>query len=194
MAVTGVYSPMTTVWQFHSAGIAACLAATITGVQAQPLVIHEWGTFTSLQDEAGRTLGGINSDDEPVPRFCHDLDWSLVARPAELPPTAGKGAPVCDPDVTMRLETPVLYFHLPRGAARPVTASVKVAFRGGWLTQFYPAAAPGGFSLPAGLTENTVGTLAWDNLQIGAEGVDGLVFAIAHLRALRDQAGHGRSA
>ena len=46
----------------------------------------------------------------------------------------------------MRLETPVLYFHLPPGASKPLTASVNVAFRGGWLTQFYPAAETTGLS------------------------------------------------
>ena len=37
------------------------------------LVIHEWGTFTSLQDEDGYALGGMNGDDEALPPFVHDL-------------------------------------------------------------------------------------------------------------------------
>ena len=41
--------------RLHMNGIAICIAATVIGAQAQPLVVHEWGTFTSLQDEAGRT-------------------------------------------------------------------------------------------------------------------------------------------
>ena len=153
--------------RIYSYGVAACMAATICGAQPQPLVVHEWGTFTSLQDEAGRTLGGINSDDEPVPGFCHDVEWSLIARPSELPPIASKGVAWCNPTVTMRLETPVLYFHLPPGASKPLTASVKVAFRGGWLTQFYPAAEPGGFSSSDPLTEKSNGSLSWNDLQIG---------------------------
>ncbi len=28
--------------------------------------VHEWGTFTSLQDEQGEAIGGINTDDEAV--------------------------------------------------------------------------------------------------------------------------------
>src|ERR1700732_1534358 len=40
---------------------------------AKKLVIHEWGTFTSLQDEDGKAVGGINTDDEPVPAFVHQL-------------------------------------------------------------------------------------------------------------------------
>jgi hypothetical protein len=147
--------------------VALSLAAGLFTAQSQPLTVHEWGTFTSLQDETGRSLGGINTDDEPVPRFCHDLDQMLIAPPGELPPIVYKGFPACHPDVAMRLETPVIYFHLPKGAAHPLTASVKVAFRGGWLTQFYPAAKAGGFSRNERLTEDTTGTLAWNDLKIG---------------------------
>ena len=68
---------------FHLNGIAICIAATIIGAQAQPLVVHEWGTFTSLQDEAGRTLGSINTDDEPVPRFCHDSSSTVRTLPED---------------------------------------------------------------------------------------------------------------
>ena len=150
-------------------GIAVCVAATIINTHAQPLVVHEWGTFTSLQDEAGHDLGGINTDDEPVPSFCHDLDSLLITRPGELPPVLYKGVASCQPDVTMRLETPVLYFHLPSGTASPLTASVKVAFRGGWLTQFYPAAETAGYSRSERLTEETAGTLAWNDLKIGVD-------------------------
>jgi hypothetical protein len=42
------------------------------------LKVHEWGTFTSLQDERGTAIGGINTDDEPVPLFV--LKGTLVDR------------------------------------------------------------------------------------------------------------------
>src|ERR1035438_3969689 len=135
------------------------LAGALLVAQAKPLVIHEWGTFTSLQDEAGRTLGGINTDDEPVPEFCHDIHGNLIVGQNEFPPVFFKGIHGCHPDVTMRLETPVIYFHPPAGASAPLTASVKVSFRGGWLTQFYPAAEPGELSSMAHLTEEATGTL-----------------------------------
>jgi len=41
-------------------------------------VIHEWGTFTALQDEEGRAVAGINVDDEPVPGFVHDVAAGLA--------------------------------------------------------------------------------------------------------------------
>lgn len=166
-AQAGVYSVVMNARQFTFCGIAACMAVMIINTPAQPLVVHEWGTFTSLQDETGRTLGGINTDDEPVPAFCHDLDWQLIAHPGELPPVLYKGVASCQSDVTMRLETPVIYFHLPSGAASPLTASIKVAFRGGWLTQFYPAAEAAGFAPKDTLTEATTGTLTWNDLKIG---------------------------
>jgi len=34
------------------------------------LVVHEWGTFTTLQDDEGRELSGINIDDEPGAEIC----------------------------------------------------------------------------------------------------------------------------
>jgi len=57
------------------------------------MVVHEWGTFTSLQDETGRTIGGINADVEPLPSFVHDL--SAAASPSIF----GKGLPT-GPDVS----------------------------------------------------------------------------------------------
>ena len=53
--------------------LAAILLPISARASTDKLVIHEWGTFTSLQDEAGRSIGGINNDDEPLPKFVHDL-------------------------------------------------------------------------------------------------------------------------
>src|SRR6266699_1099748 len=101
-----------------------CLLSFCACAESDPLVVHEWGTFTSLQDEAGRAIGGINSDDEPVPKFVHDLNRLLILRPDQLPPVCYQGAPRCHPDVTMRLETPVIYLHLPDHAAKPLAVDV----------------------------------------------------------------------
>src|SRR5712692_1867757 len=137
-------------------------------------IIHEWGTFTSLQDEAGEAIGGINTDDEPLPRFVHRLADFLLLSPTEVPPIFFQGAPRCHPDVTMRLETPVVYFHLPKSQAKPLTLDVNVQFRGGWLTQFYPAGdavAPGVESWPkfGHLRSDTMGRLTWPALTVGTD-------------------------
>ena len=167
--------------------LCGCLAVAVllAGANAlwaagnDPLVVHEWGTFTSLQDEQGRELTGINTDDEPVPAFVHNLSPFLLSRPV----LSGlhwqyrqKGAPRVHPRITMRLETPVLYFYPPKSWKAGQQVDVSVRFRGGWLTEFYPKAqaqAPGldrgafDFSeLPAG----TSSSLTWNDLQVGTRG------------------------
>src|SRR5262245_4330916 len=77
----------------------------------QPLIVHEWGTFTSFQATDGTSIPGINVDDEPVPQFVHRLNGFHVFRAGGLPAGWSQGAPRCHPDVTLRLETPVLYFY-----------------------------------------------------------------------------------
>jgi hypothetical protein len=152
-------------------------AKSVSGPPDQ-LVVHEWGTFTSLQDESGNAVGWINADDEPVPSFVHTLRWDLVADARAgaitLDPVLRQGVPQLHPDVTMRLETPVLYFHQRKGAA-PITADVSVSFQGGWLSQHYPAARAaidgkdaGGDGFRAGhITTATVGSLTWKGLHVG---------------------------
>ena len=143
------------------------LVGAIAYATADKLVVHEWGTFTSLQDEAGRTLGGINTEDEPLPRFTHNIDQAHVLRKNALPPSFSKGIPEVLPRVTMRLETPVVYFYPPAGSVLPLVLDVKVRFRGGWLTEYYPNGevnAPGAFRE---LTPSTLGTLAWHRLEVG---------------------------
>jgi len=93
-----------------------CLFGWRAFAASEKLIIHEWGTFTSLQDEAGRTLDGINTEDEPLPRFTHDIDHLLVLKKNNLPARFYQGAPASLPHVTMRLETPVLYFYPPAGS------------------------------------------------------------------------------
>jgi hypothetical protein len=138
--------------------------------------IHEWGTFTSLQDANGQTIGWINTEDEPVPEFVHRLRKSLLVPIDDLAPAFSKGAPEVHPDVLVRLETPVLYFHPPKGAKLPVTVDVRVEFRGGWLTEYYPngkSVAPGLERRDAEfgrIRQNTLGSLEWKGLQVGKEG------------------------
>ena len=161
--------------------VAALLAVTAVALGAQePLVVHEWGTFTALQDRTGRAIGGINTDDEPVPDFVHSLHRSLLVQPTELPPVFFvKGFPRAHPDVTMRLETPVLYFYPAADQVLPVEVDVRVRFHGGWLSEYYPRArveAPGlkraladGSEVLGGIDGETVGGLVWEGLRVGVE-------------------------
>ena len=112
----------------------------------EKITVHEWGTFTALQNARGDALPGINIDDEPVPKFVHNLSRYVLAKQYATPRVMMKGVPRRHPFVTLRLETPVIYFYPPKGMALPVRLDVDVKFRGGWLTEFYPKAtadAPG---------------------------------------------------
>jgi hypothetical protein len=150
------------------------------------LVVHEWGTFTSLQDPDGQSVVGINTDDEPVPSFVHHHPRGLLSRPNPgLPLALGKSIPMVHPDVDMRMETPVMYFYPSKH--EPVTSlDVRVDFHGGWLTEFYPKAdvtAPGIEQIDfvhnkvkrthtriGRLKSDTTGSLVWKNLKIGKAG------------------------
>ncbi|HZZ27612.1 MAG TPA: hypothetical protein VFE46_06350 [Pirellulales bacterium] len=147
--------------------------------QHDKLVVHEWGTFTSLQDETGKALGGINVDDEPVPPFVHQVMGSYVlgSQHYDLARENNKGAPDRYPFVTMRLETPVMYFYPPKSLTKPLDLDVHVQFRGGWLTQFYPAAQSDlpqpktlGEWAKLKLDHNTISNLEWNHLQVGTQG------------------------
>jgi hypothetical protein len=157
-----------------SFGETSCLIAS------DSLVVHEWGTFTSLQDEQGRELTGINTDDEPVPAFVHNLnryvlDGQVLSSSHWL--YRQKGAPRVHPYVTMRLETPVIYFYPPKSWNGERTLHVSVHFRGGWLTQFYPAALPKTPGLESNnfefgkLTGQTISRLEWRDLRVGTGGI-----------------------
>lgn len=138
--------------------------------------IHEWGTFTALLNEAGNPLGWINTEDEPVPSFCRRLSNTLLVPVDDLAPGFFKDAPRCHPDVILRLETPVVYFHPPKSAKLPVQVDIRVEFRGGWLTEYYPDAkvdAPGLKNMRfqyGRLTTPTQGSLDWTGLQVGKPG------------------------
>ncbi len=149
------------------------MSACATTSSRAGLVLHEWGTFTALQDENGEAMGGINTDDEPVPAFVHDIAPSLLLTKTEAPPVFyEKGIRACHPDVTMRLETPVIYFYPDSDGVD--SANVHVEFHGGWLTQYFPnavASAPGiqdrSFST---LTSKTIGSLTWNKVKLNASG------------------------
>jgi len=92
------------------------------------LVVHEWGTFTSIAGKNGfalewRPLNGPTD----LPKFVHtvkDRGKGLRHHLTKLDPA------------TVRMETPVLYFY----SAKEMEVSVKVAFPQGQITEWYPQA------------------------------------------------------
>jgi hypothetical protein len=136
----------------------------VAAAQGSRLVVHEWGTFTSFQDENGRTIAGINVDDEPVPAFVHRMGGVEIFATTSRPARWSQGAPRCHPDVTLRLETPVLYFYPSEGWT--AAFDVRATFNGGWLTEFYPTAEADGANFPATLSADARGSLTWKGLRL----------------------------
>ena len=155
------------------------LAASPGPEPGEPLTAHEWGTFTALQDDDGAAVGAINADDEPVPWFVYTNGTvQTVSARSELSPllAQSKGIVSCHPGVTMRLETPVIYFYPPANGRQPAPVNVHVTFRGGWLTEYFPRAEVEAPELEHAwndyppLTGATRGGLAWNGLELGAMG------------------------
>ncbi len=97
--------------------------ATLSGQQDDRarMTVHEWGTFTSIAGDDGRAVEWLPLDgptDLPcfVDRFRFNLKGSLSG--------------------TVRMETPVVYFY----SAQQTTVNVKVQFRQGAVTEWFPNA------------------------------------------------------
>ncbi|PHS10287.1 MAG: hypothetical protein COA78_11415 [Blastopirellula sp.] len=147
------------------------------GIAAEPYTVHEWGTFTVLQDEAGNPLPGVNINEEALPAFVHRLSPSLLLGNNQLSPfrrRVSKAIAASYPSALMRMETPIIYIYPPKGKSAQ-SIDIKVQFQGGWISEWYPNAnvASPGFDprhrTLGSLTPKTVGSIEWKNLRIGGE-------------------------
>ena len=98
---------------------------------AERFVVHEWGTFTSMQGEDGVALEGLTAEEEALPGFVYSRS---KVRDCPLRDRGWKGLEVPAEHVTQKMETPVLYFH--SATARRVR--VRVDFMKGLISQWYP--------------------------------------------------------
>src|ERR1019366_8224115 len=113
--------------QFLKSAFAVLLAAPIFGSGGNPdtgLTVHEWGTFTTIADGAGGSepwspLSGASD----LPCFVAHLNGLQYKVMPALPALTTQ-------TVTVRMETPVLYFY----SARKTTVSVGVDFPKGLIT------------------------------------------------------------
>jgi len=108
---------------------------------AADLVVHEWGTITTIHAADGTPAARLNriDDSEVLPDFVHRYEpestrFDPNLHFAKLPNIPGR------PDVNMRLETPVIYFHPPPNKPFTTPIDITVRFRGGVLNEFYPDA------------------------------------------------------
>jgi hypothetical protein len=107
------------------------------------VIVHEWGTFTSIAGEHG----------EPIV-------WRTYGGSADLPcfvNTFGGFKPGLSGNV--RMETPVLYFYGPR----EFSANVRVRFAAGKITEWYPNASVG----------NAYDAIEWRNIRVTPDSTAG---------------------
>ena len=121
-----------------------------------PITVHEWGTFTSVAGNQGESVS-----------------WAPLAATSDLPcfvHRLGKGIVKFTPGL-VRMETPVVYFYAPA----PTTASIRVDFPQGWITEWYPKATrvfpdnPGPYGTNAkggAMYKPENGSIDWTDLKV----------------------------
>jgi hypothetical protein len=133
--------------------IATAVAAAVGRVQAKSpdepseandLIVHEWGTFLTMQGSDGVSLDGMYHEEHALPKFVHSRGRDQLRIRS----------------IRMKGETPVIYFY----TQKPQPVSVSVGFPAGLWTQWYPQAsmvAPGLATLGSTL-EPRGGRIAWN--------------------------------
>jgi hypothetical protein len=86
--------------------------------ESNDLVVHEWGTFLSMQGSDGATLEGMYHEEHQLPAFVHSRSRDQLRRRS----------------IRTKGETPVIYFY----TTRKQTVDVQVDFPEGMWTQWYP--------------------------------------------------------
>jgi hypothetical protein len=104
-----------------------------------------------------------------VPKFVHRLSEVPIFTTRSSPASWSQGAPRCHPDVTLRLETPVLYFYPQSGFPLDRSFDVRATFVGGWLTEFFPAAVAKNPGFPRDLAQSAQGSIQWKALRLVRE-------------------------
>jgi hypothetical protein len=115
------FAPVLAVSVLAVCGADLLMAASIGSLHPGDLTAHEWGTFTSIAGDDGMAI-----------------DWEPLDGPSDLPCfvhrfEVGSKALLSG---TVRMETPVIYLYGPKGS----TASVRVSFPNGFITEWYPKA------------------------------------------------------
>src|SRR5690348_6753656 len=89
-------------------GAAALGTAGMMGMPQKGLVVHEWGTFTSLQGSDGVPLRWNPLESSHLPRFVYNWNNAGLGRyPTGLLSLGQKSVLV----TLQRMETPVIYFY-----------------------------------------------------------------------------------
>jgi hypothetical protein len=133
---------------------AAGLSSTSPGARAasQPaqLVVHEWGTFTSIAGPDGRAV-----------------EWLPQTGPSDLPCFVERNRFNVKGGLsgTVRMETPVLYFYAPR----EMVVNVGVQFQSGVITEWFPRARVPPVNAPAPTSSQKI---VWRNVKVVPGGAE----------------------
>jgi hypothetical protein len=115
----------------------AFISFTALAADAPDFTLHEWGTFTSVSGSDAVLLPGLQAEEEPLPAFVYSHEG--------MEPFSVKGWVRPLQNVTIKMETPVIYFY----TSRPFEARVHVGFNGGSISQWFPARCGGETPPPA---------------------------------------------
>ena len=113
--------------------------------KAPAYTLHEWGTFTTVSGSNGMLLPGLQREEEALPTFVYaheGMQNQSSFLKGYLRPLAG---------VTVKMETPIIYFYTPE----PFHARVEVGFGGGSISQWFPERSGG--EIPPELKRNIHG-------------------------------------
>jgi hypothetical protein len=142
--------PMNAAWMGLLA-VAGVLGVTLLAAAEPPkdkenLVVHEWGTFLTVQGSDGVTLGGMVDSEEALPPFVRERDLGGLSRAKMF----------------TKMETPVTYFY----TDRPRRVQVQVAMPQGLLTHWFPVVHQ--FGPPKGekTVSNSGSFLDWGDFEI----------------------------
>ncbi len=116
---------------FSTLAFLAALANPPSTPHSDGLVVHEWGTFTSVQGSDGIALEGLQHEEEGLPAFVYSRS---KVRACPLRDRGYKGLEVDVAHVTKKMETPVIYFHSPEACR----VRLRVCFQKGLLSQWFP--------------------------------------------------------
>lgn len=136
----------------QSLGVALTVVAAAAAADAIPdvrsdLVVHEWGTFTTVAGADGRAVAWRPLDGpEDLPCFVERADLS----------------PKLSFVTTVRMETPVIYFYAPR----PLTVDVAVGFRQGVMTEFFPRPSSSGERGHGQTARPAMSLLEWNGVRV----------------------------
>jgi hypothetical protein len=131
--------------------VAGMLGVTLPASAGPPkekenLVVHEWGTFLTVQGSDGVTLGGMVDSEEALPFFVRERDLGGYSRAK----------------MYTKMETPVTYFY----TDRPRRVQVQVAMPQGLLTHWFPVVHQFGPPAGAKVVSNSGSFLDWGDFEI----------------------------